>query len=200
MKKFCLNVSTFGAILERFMLDAPDAASEPPTSPASPPPYWHLLTEPDKVAYLKIRQALSSSACRHQRHHAKDINKEILTTLQNFIVRNDGEDWKRAIVCGICWTGGGIAINTRQLRLMIAKCKSSINAMLQSIGYATVPTARDYTDHLVAFFPILKDNFPELRKWTIRFAKDIIPLAQPPPPPQAVAQPAQDVPDVPTLP
>jgi hypothetical protein len=78
---------------------------------------------------------------------------------------------------------------------MIAKGKSSINAILHSIGYATVPTARNYTDHLFAFFPILKDNFRELRKWTLRFVKNTIP-----PPPQAVAQPVQDRPDAPALP
>jgi hypothetical protein len=77
-------------------------------------------------------------------------------------------------VCGICWIPDGIAINTRQLRLLVGKCKSSINAMFQNIGYATIPTTRDYGTTLVELLPVLKDNFSELRKWTVRFSKPFV--------------------------
>jgi hypothetical protein len=70
----------------------------------------------------------------------------------------------------MCWIHDGIAINTRQLRLLVGKCKSTINAMFQSIGYATIPSARDYANTLVEIFPVLKDNFAELRRWTVRFS------------------------------
>jgi hypothetical protein len=142
------------------------------------PLYWNLLTDLDRATYLSIRQAFSSSSCKHRRHHATDVNREILASLRAFVVRGDPDDWKRALVCGICWLADFIAINTRQLRLLIGKCKSSINSMLQNIGYVTIPTARDRAVALVDFFPILKDNFPELRKWTMRAKlRDQEPLA-----------------------
>jgi hypothetical protein len=135
--------------------------------------YWNLLSEPDKMAYGHMRQSLSSSACKHRRHHSKEINQDNLTRLRGFVMRGDADDWKRALVCGVCWLNGAIAINTRQLRLLMSKCKSSINAMFQDIGYATVPTTSDYGGALAAFFPVIKDNFAELRKWTIRSAKPV---------------------------
>jgi hypothetical protein len=135
------------------------------------PLYWTLLSDPDKAAYLAMRQALSSSACKHRRNHSKEINQDIVTTIRSFVMRNDADDWKRGLVCGICWLSANIAINTRQLRLLLSKCKSSINAMFQAIGYATVPTTNDYAGALASLFPVIKDNFGELRKWTIRSAK-----------------------------
>jgi hypothetical protein len=86
-------------------------------------------------------------------------------------MRNDGDDWKRGLVCGICWLNSGIAVNTRQLRLLLSKCKSSINSMFQSIGFSSIPTTNDYEAALTAYFPLIKDNFAELRRWTIRTPK-----------------------------
>lgn len=135
------------------------------------PMYWDLLNDRDKMSYLRMRQALSSSACKHRRHHSNEINQDIIATLHNFVMRGDGDDWRRALVCGICWIHGAIAINTRQLRLLLSKCKSSINTMFQNIGYTTAPATSDYGGAISAFFPQIKDNFSELRQWTMRFSK-----------------------------
>jgi hypothetical protein len=54
--------------------------------------------------------------------------------------------------------------------------------MFQNIGYTTIPTARDYASALVEFFPVLKDNFTELRKWTVRFSSPAIPEVPADPP------------------
>lgn len=139
-----------------------------PTIPA----FWDLLNERDRVEYTRIRLTLSSSACKHRRHHSKEINMEIMNTIKQFVVRNEADDWRRALVCGICWINDGLAINTRQLRILLSKCKSSINAMFQNIGYAAVPSRSELTDLLTDYFPIIKDNFTEVRKWTIRYSKD----------------------------
>jgi hypothetical protein len=140
-----------------------------------------------------MRRALSSSACKHRRRHSKEINQDILNTLRGFVMRGDVDDWKRALVCGVCWLNGAMAINTRQLRLLLSKCKSSINAMFQNIGYAAVPTTSNYGGALATFFPVIKDNFTELRKWTIRSPK-LVPIINSVPPTVADAgsAPADD--------
>jgi hypothetical protein len=148
-----------------------DFGQQPSSSPHQLPTYWELLNEPDKANYLNMRQALSSSACKHCRNHTQEMNQEIIGTIQAFVMRNDGDDWKRGLVCGICWLNSAIAVNTRQLRILISRCKSSINSMFQHIGFSTVPTTTDYATALATYFPIIKDNFAELRQWTIRAVK-----------------------------
>jgi hypothetical protein len=152
--------------------------------PGSVPLYWSLLSGADKLSYANMRTALSSSACKHRRHHSIDINQDILSTLHTFIMRGDADDWKRALVCGICWLQGAVAINTRQLRLLLSKCKSSINAMFQNIGYGTVSTTTDLGGALAAFFTPIKDSLNELRKWTIKAVRVA-------PPPSPTYQPGQ---------
>lgn len=132
------------------------------------PVFYDLLNDADKKAYNKMRMTLSSPACKHRRHHSKELNREIVNTIKKFVVRNDSDDWKRALVTGIAWLPNAIAINTRQLRLLLSKCKSSINALFQNLGYYTIPTTNDYSSSIISCFPILKDDFSELRKWTIR--------------------------------
>lgn len=132
------------------------------------PLFWDHLNEQDKEAYSTMRMGLSSPACKHRRHHSIDLNREIIQTIKKFVIRNDQDDWKRALVSGIAWFPQAIAINTRQLRLLISKCKSSINALFQHLGYVTIPTTNEYSNLLVSYMPILKDNFQEQRKWTIR--------------------------------
>ena len=134
------------------------------------PVFWHLLSEADKKGYNTIRSALASPACKHRRHHSTELNREIIKAIKNFVVRNDADDWKRALVTGIVWLPNAIAINTRQLRILLSKCKSSINALFQNLGYCTIPTTNDYSSSIISYFPLLKDNFTELRKWTIRLA------------------------------
>jgi hypothetical protein len=150
-----------------------EPASEEATAPATIqfPHYWELLNDADKLSYLTMRQALSSSVCKHRRNHSNEISQEIIGSLHAFVMRNDADDWRRGLVCGICWLNGGIAINTRQLRILLSRCKSSINAMFQNIGYVAVPTTNDYATALSGFFPTIKDNFGELRQWTIRAIK-----------------------------
>ncbi|KAH0792619.1 potassium/sodium hyperpolarization-activated cyclic nucleotide-gated channel 1 [Histomonas meleagridis] len=136
------------------------------------PMYWEILNEADQQQYIAIRNTLSSSACKHRRHHSSEINQEIISTLKAFVYHDEADIWKRSLVCGICWIDNALAINTHQLRLLLAKCKSSINAMFQNIGYMTVPTNSEYAGNLSNFFPIIKDNFVELRKWTIRLMQN----------------------------
>jgi hypothetical protein len=92
----------------------------------------------------------------------------MLEAIKAFAVRDDEDDWKRCIVCGVIWLPGSIAINTRQLRLLIDKCKSSINGSLQRMGYSSVTSRGDTSKQLIEFVPKLPGNFSELRQWTVR--------------------------------
>jgi hypothetical protein len=92
----------------------------------------------------------------------------MLDAIKTFAIHDDENDWKRCLVCGVIWLPGSIAINTRQLRLLIDKCKSSINGSLHRMGYSSVTSRGDTSKQLIESVPQLRGNFGELRQWTVR--------------------------------
>ncbi|OHT11771.1 hypothetical protein TRFO_18655 [Tritrichomonas foetus] len=132
------------------------------------PKYFERLSDEDKINYAKLKMAFAAPSCKNRRNKSTETFSEIITSLKAFVIRGDGADADRALVCGICWLDDAVAINTRQLRLLISKCKSSINGSFQLLGYGTVPSGSDSTTALIRYFPFMKDNFAELRQWTIR--------------------------------
>jgi hypothetical protein len=89
----------------------------------------------------------------------------ILAMIKSFVVRGNASDVNRALVCGIHWLTGAIAFNIHQLQLLTSKCKSSINGSLSQIGNGPVPPP---TSILTVTFPWMKENYSELRRWTVR--------------------------------
>ena len=132
------------------------------------PLYWDLLSDYDKSCYNKLRLAFNSNSMKRSRGHRLEKFDNILDAIRRYSEHHDENDWRRFLVCGVCWMDNAIAINTRQLRVMISRCKSSINGSLQKLGYITNPSHSKNWNMLFAQIPMLKDNFAEIRQWTIR--------------------------------
>ena len=132
------------------------------------PMYWEKLSDTDKRQYLFLRQTLASPTCKNRRNRSAQTFSEILQGIKAYVVRGEPADHDRSLVCGVCWLNDKIAINTRQLRLILSKCKSSINGSFQQLGYGTIPTGADSSAELINYFPELENNFPQLRQWTVR--------------------------------
>lgn len=132
------------------------------------PKYFNLLNEEDQEQYTRLRSTLSSHICRNRRGKRLETFAEMLNAIKSFCIKGDSDDWKRCLVCGVCWLSNGIAINTRQLGLLIDKCKSSINGSLQKMGYSTLQSRSESAGPLTEAIPELKNNFTELREWTVR--------------------------------
>ena len=133
------------------------------------PQYFDLLSDTDKSEYLSLRVAFNADSLRRNRGKRIETFDGILEMIRQFAEKGDENDWKRCLVCGVCWMDRAIAINTRQLRLLIAKCKSSINGSLQKMGFSTNPSHSESWKILFSRIPLLKDNFTEIRQWTIRY-------------------------------
>ena len=132
------------------------------------PKYWNLLNESDKEGYWQLRSALASPICKNRRNKSIQTFNDVINTIKAYVVRKDEGDLGRSLVCGIIWLEDGIAINTHQLRMIISKCKSSINGSFQALGYGTIPTGADSAGELIRKFPFMRNNFAELRQWTVR--------------------------------
>lgn len=132
------------------------------------PQYWDRLNDADKQTYMLLRNTLSTPTLRNRRNKSAETFTEIIESLKQFVMRGDSDDKNRALVCGIYWFPDSIAVNTQQLMLMLSKCKSSINNSFQLLGYGTIPTGANASPELIRLFPEFKNNYAQLRQWTIR--------------------------------
>jgi hypothetical protein len=117
-----------------------------------------------------LQQSLATPSGKNRRNRSVDTFPQTLETIKSFVNQNDGDDWKRSVVCGVCWLNkeGTVAINIRQLRVLVSKCKSSINGSFQLLGFCLVSAGTEYSGSLGKYLPVLHDNFQELRQWTVR--------------------------------
>ena len=161
------------------------------------PKHFEQLNHEDQIEYKKLKESLNNG--RNKRGKRLEAFADMLSAVKLYAVKGDQNDWKRCLVCGVCWIDNGIAINTRQLRLLIDKCKSSINGSLHRMGYNPTTATGDVNNSLVEKIPILKGNFPELRQWTVRQQAAATPQPKLPTPitsnrPQQFMSPAANVP------
>ena len=139
-----------------------------PKNVAPPPLYWWLLNSSDLHQYTCLRIALTSSETKNQRNKRIATFTEAVEAVRAFAVRGDMYDKVRCLVCGIAWLPEGIAINTHQLKLLISRCKSSINGSLQKLGFTENLGRTAAANAIIAAYPFLKENQSELRKWSVR--------------------------------
>lgn len=132
------------------------------------PPYWEILSDVDREGYHDLRNRLAMNRS-DGRDGSTDSFESVLRAVRTFSERNDENDWKRFLVCGVCWMDRAIAVNTRQLRLLVSKCKSSINGSLKKMGYSTNTAHSESWKILFPRIPRLQNHFTELRQWTIRY-------------------------------
>ena len=133
------------------------------------PVFWDKLPASDKMEYSVLKKSISSPASKNRRKKSVEAFADIVETIKTYVMRGDSGDLYRGIVCGMYWSKeGDLAINTRQLRMLLNKCKSSINGSLQLLGYFSPHASTDTPAIIVNLFPFWKDNFRELRQWTIR--------------------------------
>jgi hypothetical protein len=75
---------------------------------------------------------------------------------------------RRSLVCGIIWCRDAIAINTKQLCILLDKCKSSVNTGFTAIGYRTVLENPEVAVTLARTYPFMRSDFSQTRQWTFR--------------------------------
>lgn len=127
-----------------------------------------ILTDQDQETLKQLQSALSSTGSRNLRGKQLKTFSDMINIIQKFCIRGDAYDWRRCFVCGICWLNNGIAINNRRFGSLLGKCKSSINGSFQQLGYTTAPSRSESYDSIVEAIPILKNDMPSLREWTLR--------------------------------
>jgi hypothetical protein len=131
------------------------------------PDHWDLLSSDDAQAYLELSRILNESSTKSSRGQKIDSFTERLTKIRAFIERDEADSWKRSLVCGVFFPPDGLVLHIRQFRVLMGRCKSSINGSLQEMGYSA-QTHFPRLDN--SCFPRVPDRhiIGELRSWTLR--------------------------------
>jgi hypothetical protein len=132
------------------------------------PQFTWSLSDIDTHRYCRLKTLLLANSTKVGRNRRESSFAEMLESIRGFALQGDKDDNRRCMACGVCWLPEGLGINTHVLRLLIPKCKSSINGSLHRLGYAGNLTRSEAAHAICDFFPSLKDNAQELRKWTVR--------------------------------
>jgi hypothetical protein len=74
----------------------------------------------------------------------------------------------RALLAGICFVGPAVCVNTRQLKFLLGRCKSSINGCFRQLGFVAVRTKAKARGFIAATLTSLKDRPEAIRQWTVR--------------------------------
>ena len=138
--------------------------------------FLEILVEADQQRYIELRDSLSSEKNKYQRFHRTDAFDSLLEQIKNFCIRGDDDDWKRCMVCGVCWPPNCIGVNVKQLMLTTGKSKSNINGVFTKMGYMVDSMNLDLKRELIDTIPFLKGNYLEQRFWTIRVNNSKTPI------------------------
>jgi hypothetical protein len=130
------------------------------------PLHFERLSDADKGQYRLLQAKFHDPSSKNRRGGAIQQFHALLQEIRAFIVRGDTNDQTRSLVCGLCWLSDTLAVNTSQLSLMTNRSKSSINGSLALMCYQPIPGLIDAA--LITYFPGLKNDNAELRKWTVR--------------------------------
>jgi hypothetical protein len=134
------------------------------------PDYWHVLSESDQIKYRELQHEIYPFSFRTTRVATSFKLQLIMTQIKRFAIRQDCDDWKRCLVCGIVWFVDAIAVNTRQMTSLTGRSKSSINAAFQALGWPSMSLSMSasHAISLLNIFPFLRHNCGDFRQWTIR--------------------------------
>jgi hypothetical protein len=151
-------------------------ARRPVKAPPVPPLYWSLLSDADKLEYVRLSQffladqALSGLVRAGREHRGAVFMREVLALL-NYIERSVENAEIRCIVTGLAVHGPFVCINTRALKGILRRCKSSINGLFRELGYGQW-RARWGREFVMLAMPSLRRDPGLLRQWTIRQVAD----------------------------
>ena len=133
-------------------------------------PFWSLISSEDRDAFIELHYFFQTSSKLANKDRRLITFYNELSKILSFIERNSEHIEERSILCGVSFQGSLIAVNSRQLKTLICRCKSSINGSFQQLGYSTLRTKSKTHLCILRAFPSL-NNFPNLvRQWTIRIA------------------------------
>jgi hypothetical protein len=132
------------------------------------PGQWMTVSQDDRREYLRLRTLFTDQGRQHSKDRRSVSFSQDMLRILRFIERSPIGGEQRSILVGVAFAGPYICVHTRQLKLLIARCKSSININFQNLGYVSVKSK--HSQWIAAILPSLSRDIGLLRQWTVREA------------------------------
>ncbi|KAK8886472.1 hypothetical protein M9Y10_041935 [Tritrichomonas musculus] len=137
-----------------------------------PSQYWNAISQDDRNEFIHLRNNFHHG----QKISSKDrriitFSKELSIVLR-YLERSDENREERCVLCGVCFVGPIVCVNTRQLKSFLSRCKSSINGSFQQLGFVALRTKAKARNCVLTALPSLQNHQSILRQWTVRYASD----------------------------
>jgi hypothetical protein len=139
---------------------------------------WMALPAQDKCRYSQLREVFLHRSLRDKPDTGALFESEIQSVRQFVDYSPIGRE-DRAIIAGLAMSADLVAVNTRQLKNLIGRCKSSINAGFHRLGFAPIRAKPQVRERVLAALPLLRQDPASLRRWTVRVADATEEAAQP---------------------
>jgi hypothetical protein len=134
------------------------------------PALFDLLSQQGQLEYIHMQETFSNAKLHAGRNRMTEMFGQILARVNSFVMKGDGNDIKRGLVCGIFWIHNQIAVNPLRFSTFISKSKSSINGGLHTLKYRTIqincPDAFEFRN-------ALQLSYATMRHWTVRIQNDV---------------------------
>ena len=138
---------------------------------------FYALSAEDRQAYEHLRESFAKKQTSLKRdRHVNSFSQE-LRHIVAFVERRPEGRELRAVNAGLMFNGTFICVNTKLLKILISRCKSSINSSLQQLGYSSLKNKAKAHECLISSISILKGNLELAKQWTVRYS--IAPLCFP---------------------
>jgi hypothetical protein len=138
------------------------------TSAQEEPAHWDLLSPSDQLGYIELQNRAHEDVSKSRKGERLSSFTDWLRRIRYYTEQSEGDEWKRELVCGLAFMRDCLAINIRQLCVLLGKCKSSMNGSLQQLGYTAQPPLSGNEAELIQKIPYLSRDISEMKKWTIR--------------------------------
>ena len=140
--------------------------------------YLDLLDKKDKEQYLHLKEEFATSTKDEKNDKQCDFFQNNLDEIQKFCIRNQSDDWKRCLVCGIVWLDSTLLINMARLTKLISDSKNSFNCTISKLGYHKDMSESTVFQKLVEKIPFIKGNYVEQRNWSARTLSSTPPVSE----------------------
>jgi hypothetical protein len=132
------------------------------------PAHWDLLSPDDTDKYMELYNRFHEEFGKSRKGERLDTFTDRLDQTRQFIESSEIDSWKRSLVSGVFFLRNALLLNIHQLRILVNKCKSSMNGSLQQLGYCAQLPRPDLEQELFAKLPLAWRDGGELKTWTFR--------------------------------